>query len=73
MKVINNSILIDFSKQNIQEEIDENDLLILLNETELSRSFDRHSKFTIDHCKLLIAAIAHVNPSFEIPHQSISF
>jgi len=49
-----------FYFQLIKDEIDENDLLILLNDTDLSRSFDRHSKFNIDHCKLLIAAIAHV-------------
>lgn len=48
----------------MKNEIDENDLFILLNQSELSRSFDRHSKFTIDHCKLLIAAITHVKRFF---------
>lgn len=54
-----NNFLQKIFESRTKDEIDENDLLLLLNDTELSRSFDRHSKFTIDHCKLLIAAVAH--------------
>ncbi|CAF0835372.1 unnamed protein product [Didymodactylos carnosus] len=37
-------------------EIDDEDLLILLNDSDLSRQFD-HTKFSIEHCKLLISAV----------------
>ncbi|CAF0925172.1 unnamed protein product [Adineta steineri] len=54
-----NSFLQQIFESRMKNEIDENDLLILLNQTDLSHTFDRHSKFNIDHSKLLIAAVAH--------------
>ncbi|CAF4746441.1 unnamed protein product [Rotaria sp. Silwood2] len=62
-----NSFLQQIFESRMKNEIDENDLLILLNDTELSRSFDRHSKFTIDHCKLLIAAVVHSKSTLKLP------
>ncbi|CAF2046539.1 unnamed protein product [Rotaria magnacalcarata] len=62
-----NSFLQQIFESRLKSEIDENDLLILLNDTELSRSFDRHSKFTIDHCKLLISAVVHSKNTLSLP------
>ncbi|CAF1274114.1 unnamed protein product [Adineta ricciae] len=62
-----NQFLQQIFETRMKNEIDENDLLYLLNHTELSQTFDRNSTFNIDHSKLLIAAIAHSKNTLTYP------
>ncbi|UJR10773.1 hypothetical protein I4U23_014961 [Adineta vaga] len=62
-----NNFLQQIFESRTKNEIDENDLLFLLNETDLSRTFDRNSTFNIDHSKLLITAIAHSKNTLTFP------
>jgi len=53
----------------MKDEIDDDDLLIIINDSDISKQFD-HVKFSIDHCKLLISAVNYNSGSERLTYGS---